>query len=681
MQQKYDRKSRGFVIPRRAAVWLLLAGALGAVIPAPTLAAKRSSNNATPANHASDNQNSLQKGDAAFLIARDAFRNGEAVRLGKSIEAMHGHPLQPWAEYYLLKMKLDDEALSGTDVAAYLERHAGTYLADKLRGDWLRARGKKGDWEAFNRELPSLVQADDELRCYTGQYTGDFAVARSLFVDGKDLPASCETVLRRLVDAESLSVEEVWQRIRRQFEAKRVGAARRSAEYLPAAEGWATHARGLETIAQKPSRHLASLPVDFATTRAGRETALFAIQRLARSDAQDAAERMEKIEDKLRPEERSYGWSQVALSAAMQHKSEALAWYEKAQATIQGEEAMTWRTRAALRANDWPAVLRSIVAMTPALAAQPDWVYWRARAMRAMGQNEDAKVLFQQISGQPNFYSNLADEELGRSITVPPRATSPTREELVAAINNPGLQRALTLFRLDMRVDGIREWAFTLRGMEDRQLLAAATLAQNQEVWDRAISTANLTRVHHDYSLRYIAPFSDQVRPKAQQLAIDDGWVYGLMRQESRFIMNAKSTVGAKGLMQLMPATAKWVAKKINMTDFKPAKVNDIDTNVTLGTHYMKIVLNSLDNHPVLASAAYNAGPGRAKRWRAERPLEGAIYAETIPFTETRDYVKKVMSNAVYYSALFEQRPQSLKARLGTVRARGNGEVGVDDLP
>jgi soluble lytic murein transglycosylase len=157
--------------------------------------------------------------------------------------------------------------------------------------------------------------------------------------------------------------------------------------------------------------------------------------------------------------------------------------------------------------------------------------------------------------------------------------------------------------------------------------------------------------------------------------------VYGLMRQESRFVMNAKSSVGAKGLMQLMPATAKWVAKKINLANFHPNRVTEMDTNVTLGTHYMKMVLDSLDNHPVLASAAYNAGPGRARRWRADQPLEGAIYAETIPFSETRDYVKKVMSNAVYYNALFEGRPQSLKAGWARYRARGQGENGVEQLP
>jgi soluble lytic murein transglycosylase len=622
------------------------------------------------------------KGDTAFLAARDAFRAGESVRLAKSVDAMRGHPLQPWAEYWQLRLRLDEDATATNPaILAFLERHAGSYVADKLRGDWLRAIGKRGEWEVFNRELPALVQADDEVNCYAGQSTGNAAIARTLFVAGKDLPAACTTLVNGLVEASSLSVEEVWQRIRRQFEAKRVGAARSTAGYLPASEAWDAHARGLESIAQTPLRHLERLPADFATTRAGRETALFAVQRLARSDAATAASHLEKIETRLRPEERAYGWSQVAQWGAMVHRPEALAWFDKTEGTVLNEEAQAWRVRAALRTHDWTAVMHAIAAMSPALASQPDWVYWRARALQKLGQADVAQGLFQQISGQPNFYSNLADEELGRSIQVPPRALAPTKEELAAATGNPSLQRALNLIRLDMRVEGVREWVFALRGMDDRQLIAAASFAHSEEAWDRAINTADRTRLQHDYSLRYVAPFSDQVRPKAQQLALDDGWVYGLMRQESRFIMNAKSTVGAKGLMQLMPATAKWVAKKINLSGFHPNRVTEMDMNVTLGTHYMKMVLDSLDSHPVLASAAYNAGPSRAKRWRADRPLEGAIYAETIPFSETRDYVKKVMSNAVYYSALFEQRPQSLKARLGTVRARGEGERGVEELP
>ncbi|BAO31344.1 lytic transglycosylase domain-containing protein [Sulfuritalea hydrogenivorans] len=618
-----------------------------------------------------------ERGDTVFLSAREAFRNGERVRLGRQIEALQGHPLQAWAEYWALRLRLDDGDESG--VADYLGRYQGAYLAEKLRGDWLRVMGKKGDWESFRRELPALMVPDAETSCYAAQAANTPDSVRPYWNSGQDLPQACETLVDQMVAAGGLTVEEVWQRVRRLFEAKRVGAARSAAAYLPASEGF--DGRGLESIAQSPARYFDKLPAGFAAKRGGREVALFAVQRLARNDPQDAAKRWSRIEAQFSAEERAYAWGQIAWQTALRHQPEALDWYEKAVGTTLSEEQRAWHVRAALRVHDWSAVRRAIGAMSPNIAAQPDWTYWLARALAAGGQPGEARALFLKIGGQPNFYGNLADEELGRTIEVPPHATPPSAEELAVAEANQGFRRALALFRVDMRLEGIREWAWALRGMDDRALLAAAEFARRHEIWDRAINTADRTLAQHNYGLRYIAPFSDQVRPKADQLALDNGWVYGLMRQESRFIMNAKSSVGAKGLMQLMPATAKWVAKKINLSNFHPARVTEMDTNVTLGTNYMKMVLDSLDNHPVLASAAYNAGPGRARKWRAEHPLEGAIYAETIPFSETRDYVKKVMSNAVYYNTLFSGRPQSLKSTLGVIGARGQGEKGVEELP
>jgi soluble lytic murein transglycosylase len=617
------------------------------------------------------------RGDAAFLSAREAFRNGERVRLGRQMEALQGHPLQPWAEYWALRLRLDDGDANG--VPDYLGRHPDAYLAEKLRGDWLRVLGKNSDWESFQRERPALALPDAEVNCYAAQAARTPDAVRALWNSSQDLPQACEVLVDQLVAAGDLTVEEVWQRVRRLFEAKRVGAARSAAAYLPASEGF--DGRGLESIAQSPARHLDRLPAAFAARRGGREVALFAVQRLARNDPQDAAKRFGRVESHFSAEERAYAWGQLAWQAALRHQPEALAWYDKAAGTILSEEQMAWQIRAALRVHDWGVVRRAIATMPPTASAQPDWTYWQARALAAQGRPDEARAHYLKIAGQPNFYGNLADEELGRVVEVPPRAVAPSIEELALAAANPGLQRALALFRVDMRVEGVREWVWSLRGMDDRTLLAAAEFAKRHEVWDRAINTADRTQTQHNFSLRYIAPFSDRVLPKADELALNNGWVYGLMRQESRFIMNAKSSVGAKGLMQLMPATAKWVAKKINLSNFHPARVTEMDTNVTLGTHYMKMVLESLDNHPVLASAAYNAGPGRARKWRAERPLEGAIYAETIPFSETRDYVKKVMSNAVYYNTLFEGKPQSLKSTLGVVRARGQGEAGVEQLP
>jgi soluble lytic murein transglycosylase len=391
-----------------------------------------------------------------------------------------------------------------------------------------------------------------------------------------------------------------------------------------------------------------------------------------------AAGQLEQLDAHLQAGEKEWAWSQVAWQAALRHRAEALDWYGRAKDAPMSDEVAQWRVRAALRAQNWKAVRSAIEKLPPALAEQPAWIYWLGRAYQSGGRTKEAGALFARIAGQANFYGNLADEALGRTIALPPQAAPATADELAAVTADGSIRRALLLFRLNLRVEGVREWNWAVRGMGDRALLAASAVAERAGVYDRAIATADRTRAEHDYALRYLAPFSNEVRAAAREQSLDDAWVYGLMRQESRFVTGARSSAGASGLMQLMPATARWVAGKIGLKDFRPNQVNDAETNLLLGTSYMRMILERFGGHPVLASAAYNAGPGRAHRWQARRPLEGAVYAETVPFSETRDYVKKVMSNAVYYSALFG-RPRSIQSWLGTVGARSDAKAG--ELP
>src|SRR5690606_15540939 len=235
------------------------------------------------------------------------------------------------------------------------------------------------------------------------------------------------------------------------------------------------------------------------------------------------------------------------------------------------------------------------------------------------------------------------------------------------------------LFQLGWRPEAVPEWNFSLRGMDDRQLLAASEFAREKHIYDRVVNTSLQTKNEIDMSQRFIAPFSGQVSEKARAIRLDPSWVYGVIRQESRFITDARSRVGASGLMQLMPATAKWVARKIGMTDFHPSRVNEFEVNTILGTNYLRMVLDDLNGSELLATAGYNAGPRRPVQWRAKlaAPVEGAIFAETIPFTETRIYVKNVMSNAIYYATLFTGQAQSLKQRLGTVTPEANRKVAL----
>ena len=225
-----------------------------------------------------------------------------------------------------------------------------------------------------------------------------------------------------------------------------------------------------------------------------------------------------------------------------------------------------------------------------------------------------------------------------------------------------------------MRNEATREWLWTIRGMDDRKLLAAAELARRNEAWDRAISTADRTVLIHDFSVRYLAPYREVLAEKARSRDLEEPWVLGVIRQESRFISGARSSAGASGLMQVMRPTARWAAQRMRMKNFSWARLHEPELNASLGTYYLRHVLDQFDGSPVLAAAAYNAGPSRAKLWRGTEPVEGAIFAETIPFAETRDYVKKVMANTVYYAAVLGIEPTSLKARLGVVPARRTSE-------
>ena len=620
--------------------------------------------------------------DERFIAAREAFRVGDRARLDRASADLAGYELASYVDYWRLRVDLN--TVDAAAIRQFLQANESAWIAEKLRGEWLKQLGRKQAWADFDAEYPALQQPDQELACFALQsrrQKGDATVqseAQSLWLTLIEPPEGCLPVLEALIIDKRVQAEDVWARVQRQFEANRPGAARYSMNWLPQSQTPAE--KEAKAVSDAPLSWLAKLPASALANRKERELAALAIGRVARSDPRMAAEQLQKIAAHLQGAEKGWAWSQIGWQAAFRHMDEALGWFRQAGDAPLSEEVAQWKARAALRARDWRTLRATIAAMPPSLAAQPVWIYWLGRASQAGGSKDEAHALYARIAGQANFYGNLADEELGQPIAVPSQAAPPTSDEMLQVMGNPSLQRALTLLRLNQRIEGVREWNWGLRGMSDRELLAAAQMARRAGVYDRAIAAADRTREEHDYALRYLSPFSEQVRPAARAQALDDAWVYGLMRQESRFVTSAKSSAGASGLMQLMPATARWVAKKIGLKNYQHGQVNDVDTNLLLGTSYLRLVLESLDSHPVLASAAYNAGPGRARKWRADGPMEGAIYAETIPFNETRDYVKKVISNSVYYAALFEGRAQSIKSRLGTIGPRVAATKG-EDLP
>lgn len=611
--------------------------------------------------------------DDDFLAAREAFRSGDAVRVSLLAKSLKGYVLTPYLAYYQLQMRLNDA--DADEVRSFIASNVDTPLSDRLRADWLRVLGRKQSWELYREEYPLLANHEDsELACYFLQarmQPGDAAVfreARQKWLSGSELPSSCAPVFERLLADGTLSAEDVWVRIRLALESGKIGEARQLvAGYLP--EGERNSFKKLESVADNPQHFLDSNSVD-TISRPGRELVMFAIYRLARTLPSAAQTCWERLHAQFGAEEQRYVWGQMAFQAARKHDPLALKWFHEAGNTPLSEMQITWRVRAALRAQDWPEVLAGIAVMPQALQNQGAWRYWKARALKMEGKLVPANAILAILSHEHNFYGQLATEELGEVVGNPVTTFEPGADEIRAVNAMPGIQRALALYQLDLRTDANREWLWATRGFDDKQLLAAAEIARRNNWLDRAINTADKTRELHDFSLRYPAPHRDIMQIYTRERGLDEAWVYGLIRQESRFVQLARSNVGASGLMQLMPATAQWIAKRLGLKHFRKNIIGQVETNISFGTYYLKYVLDSNDGQPVLATASYNAGPVRARRWKGERALEGAIYAETIPFTETRNYVQKVMSNAGYYANRFGKQLITLKQRLGIVTGR-----------
>jgi len=620
--------------------------------------------------------------DADFHIMGvfDAYRMGNPIKLASHAQKIEGHVLTPWIEYMRLSLKLEDAQTA--EVKAFFSSYGNTYVGERMRGDWLKVLGKRGDWKEFDREAADYARDDIEVRCYawlSRVSRGDesaLAEAQEMWVYPVELPEGCEKLATLMWERGRIQVGDVWLRVRELFEEGQITASKTALGYLPKDE--APDERMLAEAARQPKRLLAKLPRTM-DKRATREVVVLAALRQARNDPEAVAGMLEgELAKDLPEEDVRYLWGRVALEGARVHHENALRWYARADDSRLDDQQLAWKARAALRRGAWQTVRDAIDRMSPEQRREAAWTYWYGRALAAQGEATGSRAYYLRIAGQTDFYGLLANEELGYVGTVPVAGYTPTDDDVAKARANPGLARSLELIRLGMRTEGVREWLFTIRHFDDKRLLAAAELARREGVNDRAIHTADRTVRTHNFDLRYPVPYYEVFREYAKTYNLDEAWVLGLARQESRFVTDARSGVGAAGLMQVMPKTAKLVAKKVGMRNFRPKDVTEVKINVNLGAGYMRMVLDQL-GHQVLASAAYNAGPSRARRWRDAKPLEGAIYAETIPFGETRDYVKKVMANSVFYSAVLTKSATPIKARLGTVPARAAGEPIEED--
>ncbi|SMC26838.1 soluble lytic murein transglycosylase [Andreprevotia lacus DSM 23236] len=604
-----------------------------------------------------------------MLTLREAARSRDLPRINQMLQGARGEVLEVYPQYYWYSLQLAQ--MNDSDLKPFFDRFEGMPMADRLRSDWLKELGRRQDWLAFDVHYAKADAPSVELQCLAGQSAlakGDLTAAvrlRPLWFSDQSRPESCGPVFDALFDAKQLDNDDVWVRVRMLLAANKPDLARQFASRVGTPAALAV--KPIALAANSPDK---ALPKLTGNDRGTREAALFAIQRLARNDLDKAAGWLEKLGKDWPEADRRYGWQELAQIAARQHAPQASDWFERGGMKDLDEAGRFWAVRAALLAGDQKAILARINAMPADDLKLTVWRYWRAMALRAMDRHDEATPILADLAGGEDYYSLLARDALG-SVADAPSPPITASEEIIRTVQQrPGIQRALALYAQDWRVEGQREWAWALRGLTPSEQVGAAIIAERNNLLDRMIYAAERTPGKVDPHLKYPTPHKELVQTESRGNGLDAAWVYGLIRQESRFMVAARSGVGASGLMQLMPATARWVASKLGIKHVTPADLNNIETNVRFGAFYLGYIQERLEGHAVLATAGYNAGPGRARNWQGNQPMDARVYIETIPFDETRDYVKKVMANAQHYGYLLGE-PLTISQRLATIPPKG----------
>ena len=608
--------------------------------------------------------------DADWLAARTAFRAGDNAALAQAKVAMAGSPLAIYADFWQLWRQLKDNDVA--TIEAFIVRDEQSYLSEKIRAEWLRQLAKQGAWQDFRLQFARLQDVSDtELQClYWQSVLADNeaipashakALRASLWLTAKDLPSACAPVQLALQDQGVISKEDRWLRLRLALEANAPGLARHLLQQLDSD----LSPEALKALQADPQAFIARADL---TARDQRELAAYAYGRWARMDLAAASTQLAAQAEPL-AEQATVAWRQVALAAARSFDSQSESYFQRSEAAFWPDNHREIRLRLCVRAGDWPRYQQLYQQLPAALQDSRSWLYWQGVAYAEQGKSRPADQLFRHLAQDDDYYGLLSAERIGQKSRAPTTPALMTAQADAGRLaQHAGFQRAFALRALGQRWEAVNEFNWALRSADQALILAAAQAANDIGWYDRAIHAAEQISGADAIRLRYLTPYRDVALALSEERALDSAWVYGLMRQESRFVPNASSGVGAGGLMQLMPTTAQWVSNKLGVP-YAAEAVNDPEQNMRMGTYYLSHVLEEL-GHPVLATAGYNAGPRRAREWQSDSELDATRYIESIPFAETRDYAKKVMTNAVHYALALGQGETRLTARLGSIPAR-----------
>lgn len=604
-----------------------------------------------------------------FVTAEQALQRGDQATLDRIANQLHDYPLYPYLEYAALLQRLDQA--DDDEVKGFLDRYDGTVVERRLRLRWLQRLADRRQWQRF---LPFYKRTSNVgLRCHylnallsTGQRTRALAEVDDVWMYGKSRPKACDPIFRAWEQAGLRTDEKTWQRIALAMDAGETQLARYLGRSLSDADRtWVERWIRLRGNPKRVDRN------EFASPHPYREAMLVqAIRRLAVRDGLDAMQRWQRISER-------YDFSQeqirqteyyIVRNLVRVDDRQAYEFIKRVDMTTADEKALNARIRAGLLRQDWPQVADWIDQLPADLQTTPRWRYWRARALEGMGDELTADALYAEVAGDRSYYGFIAADRIDHDYHLDHVETPVDPETHTQILTMEPVQRAREFFYLERWTDARREWLSATQNMNTAQLKAAAKIAEQKGWHDRAIFTLAQTGYWDDLELRFPLAHTQHVERNASRNGIEKAWIYAVMRQESAFMHNARSHAGAMGLMQLMPATARAVARDLNRKPPRRTELMKPETNILLGSAYLKQVKNELGDSAILATAAYNAGPHRVERWLPERALPADIWIELVPFRETRRYLQRVLAYTVIYEKRMGLDPTRLKYRMHTVQ-------------
>ena len=594
---------------------------------------------------------SLQNQRDTFQTADQALRDGTPV----DYSALRDYPLYPYLRYRDLSRRLPE--LPAAEVREFLKTYADTPLARPLRNAWLRQLAKAGRWDDYLRD--AIPSRDPTLECWrrqallnSGQPESALRDFATLWLRGASLPTNCDPVIAAWRIQGHPTAEQVWQRFALAMTGSNLGLAKALRTELPVADQtladvWLTVADNPQSVLDA-SRLAAADPQTAAILNDG-------LKRWGKRDPVAAAAALDTL--KKRDSTLASQWSGterwLALWIASDYHPTALARLNGLPAAVVDGPVREWRVRVSLRLGEWAAALSGLDQLSPDEQASPRWQYWRGRTLEALGRTEEAQAIYRRLANQRDYHGFLAADRLNLPYAIPnlPLAIPPTELDTLLT-RSTGLQRARELYVLGRESEAEAEWRLATRSFDRATFKQAAQLAHYWDWHSQAIATIARAEYWDDLELRFPLAYRNGVLNSASAETLDPAWIYAIIRQESSFRPAARSPVGALGLMQIMPATGRQIAQDVQDTAGTPDLLQ-ADLNIRYGAHYLQRLLGRLQSNPLLVTAAYNAGPNKVMQWLPTRDsIPADVWAETIPYQETRSYVQRVME----YAAIYAQR-------------------------